>query len=639
MGNIINLLPDSVADKIAAGEVIGRPAAAVKELLENAIDAQASHIQLILKNAGTSLIKVVDNGIGMSPMDARLCFSRHATSKIKNAEDLFNLNTKGFRGEALASIAAIAQVELKTKQAEDELGTYIRIEGSKLIEQENCQCATGTQFYVKNLFYNVPARRNFLKKESIEMKYVLEEFQRIVLAHPNISFTLNHNDKEIYHLNRGNLKQRIVAIMNKKYNDKLLVLKEETTSLNISGFIGKPEIARKTRGQQYFFVNNRFVKHHYLQHAIKSCYEGIMHDELNPFFVIFLDIDPARIDVNVHPSKQEIKFEDEKLVYKLLKSVVQKALASHNVIPTIDFDQEAILDGNAWISKLGLPNKANNETYNPFNQEPPKQKRVENMFRNDFNGNKQPSPMQQNWQEALKVNPVFDEEKPQNEPQVLTVASGTILPSKLNNKATNGNENNSLFNEQKLATKAIQIHDKYIIYQIKTGILLVNQKAALERILYEKFKAQFEAKKQAFPQQVMFAQTISLPASESHILRSMVNEMKNLGIHISEVEANNFAIEAVPADLGIKDHRQIIELLLENYKASSIEENGLQQFKDKFLIALAKQNVQKATTQLNTEELNNFIDKLFACQYSYVSPSGEPTCTTLNLSDLAELFK
>ncbi len=626
MGNIIHLLPDSVADKIAAGEVIGRPAAAVKELLENAIDAGANNIHLVLKQAGKELIKVVDNGKGMSPMDARMCFSRHATSKISEAEDLFQLSTKGFRGEALASIAAVAQVELRTRPTDDELGTYIRIEGSEVIEQEPCQCVPGTHFSIKNLFYNVPARRRFLKSEQVEMRHIIEEFQRIVLAHPNIAFTLTHNEKEVYHLNQGNLKQRIIAIMGKKYLTELLVVEEDTTSLSIKGFVGKPEVARKTRGQQFFFVNDRFIKHHYLQHAVKSCYEGIMHDDLMPFFVLFLDIDPSRIDVNVHPSKQEIKFEDEQLVYKLLKSVVQRALGSHNVTPAIDFDQEAILDGGAWIANI---NKSNKEAYNPFTNGGSHQERVFKMFQNDFQSQK---PVSDDWKQALQTEQLSNKE---NE-TVGTQSAITIASSGASNEHID-DDSKSMFSEHKHETNAIQIHYQYIIYQTASGLMLVDRKAALERILFERYKAQFEQAQPSAPQRQMFPQILRLPANESHILRNILSDIRMLGYLIEEKEANQFSIEGVPADMPINDHSQVIETLLEQYKLSSNEPE--QDYRTQFFKTLARQNALKADKDLSLEEMHSLVDKLFGCDMSYISPSGQATYTRLTLNEIASLLK
>lgn len=650
MGNIISLLPDSVADKIAAGEVIGRPAAAVKELLENAIDAKASIIQLVLKNAGKELIKVVDNGIGMSPMDARLCFSRHATSKIKEAEDLFQLNTKGFRGEALASIAAVSQVEMRTKQAEDELGTYIRIEGSLVIDQEPCQCLTGTQFSIKNLFYNVPARRKFLKSEQVEMRHVLEEFHRIVLAHPNIAFTLNHDDKEIYHLNSGNLKQRIIAMMGKRYVSEILPVEEDTTSLSIKGFVGKPEVARKTRGQQFFFVNDRFVKHHYLQHAVKSCFAGLMHDDLTPFFVLFLDIDPSKIDVNIHPSKQEIKFEDEQLVYKLLKSVVQRALGSHNITPTLDFDQEAILDGGAWITNMQQSSKKSvdkgSNDYNPFSEQEKRDAEVMKMFRNDFKGNTNKpniTPKQQGWEEALQTQAVNNNNGDKKEAlfTVVSSAGNSDDAPKVKNITSSGSLVNKkdLFSDEEQVSQPFQVHGKYIFHQIKSGILVIDQSAALERILFERYKAQFQQEQASAPQKEMFPQIINLPASDSHILRSVLGDMRSLGYLIEEKSVNSFSIEGVPADMPISDHRQVIETLLEQYKISAtVIDSDKNDYRSSFFRELAKQNVSKANKQLSIEEMKSLVDKLFGCEYSYVSPSGVPTCTRLSLAEIGGLF-
>src|ERR1700748_1385444 len=395
MSDIIQLLPDAVANQIAAGEVIQRPASAVKELIENAIDAGADKIQLILKDAGKSLIQVIDNGCGMSMTDARMSFERHATSKIKKADDLFAIRTMGFRGEAMASIAAIAQVELKTRRHEDELGTCIVIEGSVVESQEACQANTGSSIAVKNLFYNIPARRNFLKSNPVEMRHIIDEFQRVALAHPEIFFTLHHDGQEVYHLPASALKQRIIHLFGNNYNQRLVPVEEDTTIIKLRGFVGKPEFSRKTRGEQFFFVNNRFIRDAYLNHAVLTAFEELLPDESYPLYMLFIDIDPSKIDINVHPTKTEIKYQDEKSIYAIIRSAVKRSLGRYNITPTLDFDQENSI-GHLITAKpleqIVQPTIAFNPDFNPFTDK--KADREIPFLRNS--GDKS-SPIPKNW--------------------------------------------------------------------------------------------------------------------------------------------------------------------------------------------------------------------------------------------------
>ncbi|MEQ8811903.1 MAG: DNA mismatch repair endonuclease MutL, partial [Imperialibacter sp.] len=340
MSDIIRLLPESLANQIAAGEVVQRPASAVKELLENSVDAGATSIQLIVKEAGKQLIRVIDNGVGMSETDARMSFERHATSKLRTPEDLFRIQTKGFRGEALASIAAVAQVELKTKRKESELGSFICIEGSEIKKQEPCVTPQGSTVSVKNLFFNVPARRNFLKSNPVEMRHIIDEFQRVALAHPGIAFSLHQNDLPVYQLEEGKLSGRIIGLFNKNYREQLVPVDESTDQIKIHGYIGKPEFSKKTRGEQFFFINNRYIKNNYLNHALTSAFEGLLSADTHPFYVLFIDMNPSKIDINVHPTKTEVKFEDERLIYGVVKSAIRQALGAHNIAPSLDFNYD-----------------------------------------------------------------------------------------------------------------------------------------------------------------------------------------------------------------------------------------------------------------------------------------------------------
>jgi len=612
LANIIKVLPDSVADKIAAGEVIVRPASAVKELMENAIDAEATKIDLIVKEAGKNLIQVIDNGKGMSPTDARLSFSRHATSKINSADDLFSIYTKGFRGEALASIAAIAQVELKTRTASDELGTEILIEGGKVSHQNPTACNKGTSLSIKNLFYNVPARRRFLKSNSVEMRHIIDEFQRIALAHPNIAFSLTHNDKELFRLRKGNLKQRIISIMGKRYNQGLVPVNEETTSLNIKGFIGKPELARKTRGQQFFFVNNRFIRSAYLNHAIKEKYSGIIANDLTPFYVIFIDIDATRIDVNVHPSKQEIKFEDEKLVYTFLSAAVQKALGAYNVVPTLDFNQESFLGHAAWIPQKPERPKS---YYNPFETQPSRPQQS-----GSFSSNRLSSA---NWQSALATQPINQNQQEENV---------TIIPSK---EMEDVDANAPLFNEKEI--QPFQVHQQYIFYQTKSGVIIINQLAALERIFYSRFYGNIKNGDIAQPQQLLFPIQINLPVSDSDLLRSILIEIKSIGYLINELNENTYEIKGFPSGIPEVDLEKNIEAILEQHKWDL--ENPTDEHENALVRAIARQHALKANNALNADEMRSLIDQLFGCEMAHLSPSGEPTFVRMSLNDIASFFK
>ncbi|HWB62068.1 MAG TPA: DNA mismatch repair endonuclease MutL, partial [Chitinophagales bacterium] len=459
--DIIRLLPDNIANQIAAGEVIQRPASAVKELMENAIDAGATHVKLIVKAAGKSLVQVIDNGCGMSETDARMCFEKHATSKIRAAEDLFNIRTMGFRGEALASIAAIAQVELKTRQTGEQLGTLIEIEGMKVTRQEPCQTPEGTSIAIKNLFYNVPARRNFLKSDTVELKNIIDEFQRIALAHPKVGFQLFNNDYEMFHLKPGNLKQRVVSLFGDNYAEKIVPVEEKSYALHVYGFVGKPEFSKKTRGEQFIFVNNRFIKSPYLNHAVSLAFDQMIPKENFPFFVLFLDIDPTKIDINVHPAKYEIKFEDEKLVYTFVNLGVKHALGAYSISPTLDFNQEDHLNKagafnqtpRTWleITQHAVDTKQAKKFAPPSGFKPLSEREGNNL---------------QNWQSLYETvgsqQPTLQRETiPQHDEPAHEPVKEAVPPH--------------------------QLQKRYIVSQIKSGFILIDQQAAHERIMYERY--------------------------------------------------------------------------------------------------------------------------------------------------------
>lgn len=613
MTNIIQLLPESVANQIAAGEVVQRPASVVKELMENAIDAGATQVQLSVRDAGKTLIQVVDNGCGMSETDARMCFERHATSKIREARDLFSIRTMGFRGEAMASIAAVAQVELRTRRPEDELGTRVVIEDSIVKVYEPCQAPLGTSVAVRNLFYNVPARRNFLKSDLVEMRHILEEFQRIALAHPEFSFSLYHNDQELFHLVAGNLRTRIVKVFGEAVNKKLVPVQEETEILSISGFVGKPDYFRKSRGEQLFFVNRRFIRSPYLHHAVMSAYEGMLPSDTYPLYVLFLDIDPSRIDVNVHPTKQEIKFDDERLVYNYLKVAVRHALGIHNVTPTLDFEQEP-----AFLAR---------PTEWPEMPSPPE--RVADRLRGEHSGPERPTTESQlrYWQRLFEGLDTPD-----------------ILPSKatdpLLEKADLSTENlveigDSLLDATKMQRTPYQIHGQYIISHIKSGFLLIDQQAASERILYERY---LEALRQqpAAVQQLLFPKNLDLSPADAALLRSILPEVNRLGFDIAEFGGNAFVIHGIPAvTLAGMTEEVWLERLLEQYKNNTAPNVGIH---ERLAVALARSAAIRAGQVLSVAEMQGLVDQLFACEQPYRSPSGRLCFITFELEELQRRF-
>jgi DNA mismatch repair protein MutL len=461
MSDIIRLLPDNIANQIAAGEVVQRPASVVKELLENSVDAGSTNVQLIVKDAGKQLVQVIDNGKGMSDSDARLCFERHATSKIRSAEDLFAIKTFGFRGEAMASIAAVAQVELKTRQAENELGTLIRIEGSSIIVHEQTAYPVGTSISVKNLFYNIPARRNFLKSNSVEMRHIMDEFVRVALAYPQVAFSFYHNDLELFNLPEEILSKRAVSVLGGSYREQLIPCKEETDFVSISGYIGKPESARKTRGDQFFFVNNRFIKSNYLNHAVMHAFEELIPSDSFPFYILYIEIDPSNIDVNVHPTKTEIKFDDEKTVYAIIKACVKRSLGTHNIMPSLDFDFNVNVSGFTGLSANSdtATNDYKGYTTKPFATQTSIERSNQSNWERMYSGME--NNREEGYQESIKM---------------LSAINGAEDVTRLNKELLHtGN------------TSTFQLHQKYIVSQIKSGMMLVDQQAAHERILFEKY--------------------------------------------------------------------------------------------------------------------------------------------------------
>ncbi|MBP6073754.1 MAG: DNA mismatch repair endonuclease MutL [Flavobacterium sp.] len=614
MSGIIQLLPDHVANQIAAGEVVQRPASVVKELLENAVDAKASDIKLIVKEAGKTLVQVIDNGLGMNTTDARLCFERHATSKIRQAEDLFDLHTKGFRGEALASIAAIAHVEMKTKQDQEELGNHIVIEGSKLTTQEVAVLPKGTSFAVKNLFFNIPARRNFLKSETVEFRHVLDEFQRVALAHPSISFTLIHNGSELYNLPGTNMRQRIVAIFGGKTNEKLVPVSEDTDLIKINGFVGKPEFAKKNRGEQFFFVNDRYIKSPYLHHAIMSAFEGLLKEGNQPSYFLFLQVPPHTIDINIHPTKTEIKFDDEHSLYAILRSAVKHSLGQFNVAPILDFERDANLDTPYQYKDktADFPTIQVDAGFNPFAADKP------SKSLSSFGSYKKDAP-QGNW-ESLYVGLKQDTEE---------IASFSFESTEVTG---------SLFGED-TAESAVhatyQIHKKYIVSAIKSGMLVLDQGRAHQRVLYEQFLTNITIQKAA-SQQLLFPLELYFSAGEMQLLRDMQPTLENTGFVFDGFTTDSVQISGLPVLMAESEVAIVLEELINNIQ-NEIPESSFSQ-SDTIAKSMARSLAVKTGTYLTDKEQENLVNSLFACKEPTISPFQKPTFITFTVEDLDKRF-
>lgn len=618
MPDIIKLLPDAVANQIAAGEVVQRPSSAVKELVENAIDAGADKIQLIVKEAGKALIQVIDNGFGMSPTDARMSLERHATSKITQAEDLFTIRTMGFRGEAMASIAAIAQMEIKTRKFDDELGTSLIVESSVVLSQKPCSCPAGTSISVKNLFYNIPARRNFLKSNPVEMRHIIDEFTRVALAHPSIHFTLHHDGQEVFHLPSTQLKQRILHLLGNNYNEKLVPMIEETDVIKVNGFIGKPSFAKRTRGDQFFFVNNRYIKDGYLNHAVLMAYKGLLPADTFPLYVLFIEMDPSKIDINVHPTKTEIKYQDEKTIYAVIRAAVKRSLGLYNLSPSLDFEQDATFDrmiSRQPVTEIVAPTISFNADFNPFNSEKKSDKEI--PFLRSIN-TKQGIPS--NWETLYQIN---------NE-QINTQANFGLDAQPANNF------DNPALADALTDRQVFQLHNRYILSQIKSGFMLIDQQAAHERILYERFLFQLNNHK-GLSQQTLFPQTVTLNPADFALVNDLLPDFLSLGFQIRNFGKNTLIIEGVPADIAEHNNLEsVLEQLLEDFK------NNVSQLKlnkrDNLARTLAKNAALKIGTQLSSQEMNNMIDQLFACNMPNIAINGKQIVVTLTLTELAEKF-
>lgn len=672
MSDIIKLLPDSVANQIAAGEVIQRPASVVKELLENAIDAGATNIKLLIKDSGKTLIQVVDNGCGMSETDSRVCFERHATSKIRSAGDLFAISTMGFRGEAMASIAAIAHVELKTRRQEDELGTFLRVEGSNFVSQEECSSPQGTSISVKNLFFNIPARRKFLKSDSAEMRHIVEEFQRVALVNHRISFSLFHNNKPQFQLISGNMKQRIVALFGKTYNERLIPVDQSTEKVSIKGFVGKPEYARKTRGEQYFFINGRFVKYPYLHHAVENAFQELLPDETFPTYFLYFEVPTEDIDINIHPTKTEVNLHEAKLVYAFLKAAIKQSLGKYNITPTLDFDSDpGLMFPNFPEDRpVNPPMPKIDPTFNPFEQNS-----SNTETSSAKSSDEELKPMFDFIQEYDTNKPDFEVENTEQsdgENELILPQSGFgfengntfnpntgfssgvnfdnssefITPSESMNFMQSEEISNEthLFSDQKEEEfdestekgKILQVQNKYIVSNIKSGLLVIDQQRAHERILYESYLEKLDSFN-AESQQDLFPQTISFSPQDTEIIKEIREDLHRLGFVINDFGPSTFVINGRPADMLETDIEVFMEGLIENYKSGRIspEENK----KINLARSLAVNMAIKSGTRLHEEQMQSLIDSLFACTMPETSINGKPILSILSIDELAERFK
>ncbi|MCM4154443.1 DNA mismatch repair endonuclease MutL [Gramella sp. AN32] len=615
MSDVIQLLPDHVANQIAAGEVVQRPASVIKELLENSIDAKAGKIQVIIKDAGKTLIQIIDNGVGMSNTDSRMSFERHATSKIKIADDLFSLKTKGFRGEALASIAAIAHVELKTKHEDDEIGSCIKVEGSKVVAQDPCVTPKGTCISVKNLFYNIPARRNFLKSDNVESRHIIDEFQRVALAHPDISFSLIHNSSELFQLPASNYRQRITNIFGGKTNEKLVPVEEETEIVKISGFVGKPEFAKKSRGEQFFFVNDRFIKSPYLNHAVQASFEGLLKDRSYPSYFLYLNVDPKSIDINIHPTKTEIKFDDEHSLYAILKSAIKHSLGQFNVAPLLDFERDSELDTPYDFKNKSAeaPKVEVDRNFNPFQNEGSRNSgfssggyRKENatQWESIYSG------LQQETSGDIDIKQIeFESEE----------VTGKLFGTK----------------EEQNEKSTFQLHKKYLVSTLKSGLLVIDQHRAHMRILYEEFLKNITASA-AVSQQLLFPLKLQFSHHEIVMLKDIKESLEQTGFIFSEIGKDEVEISGIPTLISESEVEILLEHLLADFE-KEVPDNGFTQT-DLLAKSLSNSMAVRPGTLLNYAEQQHILNRLFACKEPALTPFNKTIFTTLTVDELDKKF-
>ena len=597
MSDLIRLLPDHVANQIAAGEVVQRPASVVKELLENSVDSGATRITLVVKDAGRTLVQVTDDGSGMSPTDARICFERHATSKIRLADDLQNVRTKGFRGEALASIAAVAQVELRSREHDEEIGTRVVIEGSRVRVQEPAACAAGTSLSVRNLFYNIPARRQFLKSDTVELKHVIEEFQRVALAHPEVEFHLVNNDHELHVLPPGNDRQRVVHLFGRKYDERLVPVEESTDFVEVSGFVGKPEFSKRSRGEQYFFVNHRFIRSSYLEHAVRRAYSELVVRDQHPSWFLYISIDPEQIDINIHPTKTEIKFRDDRTVYAIVHAAVRRALGRFNISPSLDFEPEPAIISAFENQTASAASAATNTPWRPHDL----------GIRPDPSG----------WQQLFDVAPPTGPVDPDRAP-----AAPKVLPSR---------EGEDLLGDRPV----FQLHARYILAQLRNGFVVVDQQRAHERILYERALKELE-RGSGLSQTQLFPRTIELNATDHALLTELMPELHALGFDLEELSGRTVAVNGMPAETSDEDPAALLESLLEQLKN---ERSALKNERQTAVArSMARSTAMRPGRTLQSAEMHDLIDRLFACEMPYFTPGGKPTLITFGLDELDERF-
>lgn len=597
MSDVIKLLPEAIANQIAAGEVIQRPASVVKELLENAIDAKASTIKLIIKNAGKTLIQVIDNGVGMSDTDARMSFERHATSKIKKTDDLFNIRTMGFRGEALASMASIAEVEMKTRQLQSDIATRLVVKSSEVVEQGYCQAEPGTSISVKHLFYNIPARKKFLKSDSVELKHLLNEFKKVALAHPEVGFTVLHNDNELYNLPEGSLKKRLLNLFRRTYEDKLIRIEEETGVVSITGFIGDPDISKKVRDEQYLFVNKRYFKSNYLNHAVRTAYQNLNEEGQHPFHVLFLEVDPGSIDINIHPSKHEVKFDDERLIYNYLKVAVRHGLGRYSLSPQLDFENQ----------NQSLPQQRREKDHNPM---------LASRVRT--------APIKRGWQNLYSDMEIMDISEDKQDPSgeepliLASAATGDLLSEHLDTEVK----------------KPSQLHNAYILVQIKSGMIIMDQHRAHRRVLYEQYLRNLDNNPESIQKQ-LFPITLTVDKDKVAMLTELAPSLRPLGFEVEAFGGETFIVHGIPAGLTENNIPSIIEKLLDQY----VQNLNLDYSKNENLArSLAKSSAIRNGQVLSTEEMSTLINELFACQYPYTEPGGKKCFITFELKDVEKMF-
>ncbi|MDR1984667.1 MAG: DNA mismatch repair endonuclease MutL [Prevotellaceae bacterium] len=596
---MIKVLPDSVANQIAAGEVIQRPASVIKELIENAVDAGSTSINVLVKDAGRTLIQVTDNGSGMSDTDARLSFERHATSKINSADDLLKLYTFGFRGEALASIASIAETELKTRRHEDETGTQIRINASTLVSQETISCPAGSSFEIRNLFFNVPARRKFLKSDNVELKHIMSEFQRVALCNPHIEFTLASNGTTIYNLPKGNIRQRITGIFGKNTGSNLLSVQVDTSIVKIDGYISKPEQTRKTAGEQFFFANNRFFRSAYFQKAIVNAYDQLIQSGSYPGFFIYLTVEPQNLDVNIHPTKVEIKFSEEQTIWQVLNAAIRETLGKFALAPKIDFDVENPIDIPVLMpnTKIVTPKLNVDETFNPFDNE-----RKNSGFKSEK--------IDTNWQKIYEGTDVFELEKDETDTLKLFTSP------------------------QSLTEKFIQIKDQYIATNSKSGLMIIDQKRAHRRILFEQFLNSTESEND-YAQQEVFPKTIELSAMDFVAISERIDDLYKLGFDIRIFGKNTVVVYGLPTSIENIDPENIVKMIIDDLKeeTSNIEKKS----KERLALTLAKISAIGNKT-LNAEEMNDIVGKLLSCKNPNICPEGKPALITITFEEIKTRF-